>query len=45
MLISSEMQKMTEILNTDDSENGDAEKVGGLPGKTLSLVLSIFSLF
>lgn len=36
---------MIEILNIDDLENGDVEKVGGLLGKILSLVLSIFSLF
>lgn len=36
---------MTEFLSTDESENGDAENVGDLLGKRLSLVWGIFSLF
>ena len=40
-----EMQKMTKVLSIDESENRDAESVGGLLKKMLSLVWGIFSLF
>lgn len=40
-----EMQKMTGVLSIDESEDGDAKNVGGLLGKRLNLVLSIFHLF
>lgn len=33
-----EMQKMTKVLSIDESENRDAENVGGLLKKMLSLV-------
>lgn len=45
MTVGFEMQKMTEVLSTDESEDGDARNVGGLLGKRPSLVLSIFHLF
>lgn len=44
-MIGFEMQKMTEALSIDESEDGDAENVGGLLGKRLKLVWSIFHLF
>lgn len=34
---------MAEVLSIGESEDGDAENVGGLAGKRLSLVSSIFS--
>lgn len=45
MTIGLETEKMTEVLGIDESEGRDAENVGGLLGKRLSLVLSIFHLF
>lgn len=38
-----EMQKMTEVLSTDESENGDAENVEGLLGKMRSLVWGVLA--